>query len=226
MPYKFISFIMVMFVLLSGCEGVVTNQPLSDPMTAEPDKSLYGHWINKHKTNKSSASLDLEDHLFIAESKKMAGSISKPFMEWLLIRWDTYAGSKKMYVFSGYGTVSQIGNFSYINLYHLATEGEEEDKIKLNSISDDWQYEEWLKHPKRVVGIGMYSVKGTKVTFWDVDRKVEEKLIEMGDLKTDDSILRKFKGFDVITFDSLFGYLRKHGGANLFKESREFTKVP
>jgi hypothetical protein len=53
-------------VFLGGCNPIFINQPLSDPMTEEPDESLYGHWVGKR-------SADEEIHLFIGESDHRAG---------------------------------------------------------------------------------------------------------------------------------------------------------
>lgn len=136
---------------------MVSTQPLSDPMTEEPDKSLYGHWVSV--TNSGT-----QYHVYIGESGKTAGDVSKPFMEGLLFSWKSDGSTKKINpMYSGYLTVSRIGSSSYINVY--ATPDMEGKRIEAHTSSDNWRYETWLRNPDKLVGIFRYVVQENRVTF-------------------------------------------------------------
>lgn len=214
--YKFLY--LILLVLLGGCAGVISNQPLTDPRTEEPDKSLIGHWVGK-----DDGSPKTELHLFISESDKEAGSNSRPFMKGVLVSWGSDSTGVGEPMFS-YFTVSRIGRSSYVNFY--ATE-ETESRIKGIEIS--WTYEDWSKQPSKYVVINRYAVQGNRLTIWRITPSKSgsinvKKLVEVGELQQDG---KAFADDPKITFDSLFRYLRKNdGGAAIFDKAITFTKVP
>lgn len=214
--YKFLYLILLVF--LGGCAGVISNEPLTDPRTEEPDKSLIGHWVGKDGDNPKA-----EHHLFITESMQKAGSNSEPFMKGVLVMWNNDSTDVQQPL-AGYFTVSRIGRSSYVNFY--ATE-EIESRIK--GININWTYEDWSKSPSKYVVINRYAVQGNRLTIWRVTPsnsgpKNVRKLVEVGELQQDGkAVVDEPK----ITFDSLFRYLRKNdGGAAIFDKAITFTKVP
>ena len=106
---------MTVLVVLGGCTPIHITQPLSNPMTEEPDQLLYGHWVAKQDTE--------ESHIFIGESRKLAGSISKPFMEFAMVHWKGGSSKVTSPPFAGYLTVTRIGKYSYVNIFRQSKEG-------------------------------------------------------------------------------------------------------
>src|SRR4051794_18523381 len=53
-------FLVLLPLLATGC-AIRTNQPLSDPATARPEASLYGHWVATTKKEGKTS----EIHFFI-----------------------------------------------------------------------------------------------------------------------------------------------------------------
>ncbi len=223
MSYKSLHLMMILLLVLGGCAPMVSTQPLSDPMTEEPDKSLYGHWVSV--TNSGT-----QYHVYIGESGKTAGDVSKPFMEGLLFSWKSDGSTKKINpMYSGYLTVSRIGSSSYINVY--ATPDMEGKRIEAHTSSDNWRYETWLRNPDKLVGIFRYVVQENRVTFWDASnsKPLQQNLLERAELiaVSGNKLFSDIKPPDTpVTFDSLFRYLRKNGGETLFGSPTTFTKVP
>ncbi len=115
MSHKPLFVIMTVLVVLGGCTPIHITQPLSNPMTEEPDQLLYGHWVAKQDTE--------ESHIFIGESRKLAGSISKPFMEFAMVHWKGGSSKVTSPPFAGYLTVTRIGKYSYVNIFRQSKEG-------------------------------------------------------------------------------------------------------
>lgn len=206
---------LILFVLLGGC-GVYSTQPLTDPKTEEPDEALYGHWVGRLKTDPSHS----EFHLFIGKSKGTAGPVAKPFMEGALVQWLGNDATLAVSV-QGYFTVSRIGKSSYMNVFHEETH---EGKNALAQ-RDKIQYEHWEKQSRKSVFISRYVVQENRLTVWVPSDKNEkyEGLIKAGELQK----VEEFDYNKVVSFDSLFRYLRKNdGGPALFDEAITFTKVP
>src|SRR5262245_27591834 len=102
--------VVLVLLALAGCT-VDTTEPLSDPVTAAPDVSLYGHWVRKDATS--------EIHAYIR--KHTTKDYPNSIMEIVKITRNTddkqiEAGP------TGYFTVSRVGNTSYMN--RLAEKGD------------------------------------------------------------------------------------------------------
>ena len=229
MPYKFLY--LVVFVLLSGC-GVASTHPLTDPLTAEPDKSLYGHWVGKPTKKPLDGS---EIHLFIGTSGKQVGKSGglSPFMEIAGVLWGGDELQTIWASLSSYATVSRIGKSSYVNLYGiLSVDGKLEGNLLDSVVSPEkskWEYKDWENHPRKFIMILRYVVQGNRLTIWPAseDDKKQKILLEAGELQQGERIFPGSKTTKEITYDSLFRYLRSHdGGVELFGEATTFTKVP
>jgi hypothetical protein len=184
--------------LFTGCT-VTTTGPLSDPGKAEPDESLYGHWV---ATEKDSDGKTSEIHFFIGKHTTKGNPAS--ILECKGIRWNvddkTVSGSDS----TGYLTVTRIGKTSYLNLFEV------KDAASV-SLVEPGSYTNWAKNDKRRCTVLRYSCDGKELRVWnakDAESKVK-KLNEAGDLKVTDKLVRA---------DSLVQYLKKNGGDGLFDE--------
>lgn len=140
-------------------------------------------------------------------------------MEYVVVLWG--ATKSLAYTGSGYMTVSRIDSSSYINVYLLRKDAKDLEHHLLN---DEWRYADWSQNKKKLAGIFRYTVQGNRATLWRQSEKVQKKLIESGELKN-------AKGSDIsdqqlVTFDSLFRYLRKNEGAIHFDLDTSLTRVP
>jgi len=219
-PCKCLYWMVLVLLILTGCDNpIFITQPLSDPMTEEPDQTLYGHWVAKGKDIGSDIYEGSELHFFIGASERTAGPAAQPFMEYVVVLWG--ATKSRAYTESGYMTVSRIGSSSYINVYLLRKDAKDLEHHLLN---DEWRYADWSQNKKKLVGIFRYTVQGNRATLWRQSEKVQKKLIESGELKN-------AKGSDIsdqqlVTFDSLFRYLLKNEGAIHFDLGTSLTRVP
>jgi hypothetical protein len=110
---------------------------------------------------------------------------------------------------AGYFSISHINGYSYINELTtnkvLGFNGTVEE-----SLNKDWNYDEWSKLPTKLVATFRYEVKGNRGTIWYVkDFATIKKLIEAKELQEIEEKTSSRDKDKVITFDSLFRYLRK-----------------
>lgn len=198
------------FLFITGCTTILTNQPLSDPWTAEPDQSLYGHWFAKQADGE-------EVDLYIGKGSKSPESI----MEFVKVLY--FAKKSELVVdqpWTGYISVSRINGSSYMN---ILIDRKPEDK-KLSYRSNTWHYEDWIKNPSKLVSILKYRVTGDKLMLWGAkDGEIlERKTREAKDIK----ILYKYKNESIVDSTSLVRYLHKNGGEDLFDTAVSFIRVP
>jgi hypothetical protein len=184
--------------LLTGCT-IRTTDPLSDPITAKPDESLYGHWL---ATEKDSDGKTSEVHVFIGKHTTKGNPAS--LMEYQGIRWNvdekTVTGGDSTFYF----TVTRIGKTSYLNVL------EEKGSASIR-LSEAGSYTNWAKNDKRRCTILRYSCDGKELRVWnakDAESKVKN-LSEAGQVTATEK---------VVTADSLSQYLKKNGGERLFDE--------
>jgi hypothetical protein len=177
---------------MTGC-AVQTTQPLSDPGTAKPDESLYGHWVETKKVMDKTREL----HVFVGKhtTKKNPGAI----MEAVLVDWDVEAkrvkGEDPLYF-----TLTHIGKASYMNLIG--------DKPGRGfNLKEEGSYEKWTKSENRRCTIVRYSCDGKQLRIWTTTQA--DKLGKMRDLRVADGILDS---------DRFAVYLRDKGGEGVFDE--------
>ncbi len=198
-------------LFITGCPTVQTTQPLSDPLTAEPDESLYGHWLATEKEDGKTREL----HAFIG--KHTTKENPEAIMEVWVIHWERE--DKKLDGGLYYFTVTRIGKASYMNLIGVDTPsvGSKDMPLSLSAVGS---YAAWTKNEKKKCGIVRYSYEGNKLQIWvptDVKQALKG-LSEAGELKLIG---------EVVTIDSLVRYLRKNKGEELFnKLARTFSKIP
>lgn len=204
-------FLIFGFLLITGCGMISVTQPLSDPLTAEPDETLYGHWLNRSEAK--------ETHVFIGKHRLTSGELPESIMEFTMTMWDA-DDNRVIVVTSGYFTVTHIGKYSYINFLQRKKEADKIRDYSFTDLSDTWYYEDWTKNKNKVVFILRYSNEDKKIQVWftDQDKDFVKILVNAGKLKLVDG---------VVTADSLVRYLRKNGGEELFNSKPSFfTKVP
>lgn len=193
-------FVVFAFLFITGCGTLKTTQPVSDPLTAERDQSLYGHWLVKEKRR--------EVHLFIGKPKTSSEDLPESIMEFVMTEWrsdDNTVGD----TMSAYFTVSRIGKTSYINLFQFSADIDVQPSIN--------GYKDWIKDPKKRVVILRYSVEGNN--FLLLNAPSLDKIRKVKELKFIDN--------DTVTVDSLVRYLRKNGeDFPIDQPDFRFKKVP
>lgn len=202
------SLVVLSVLLVSGC-AVHTNDPLSDPLTADADESLYGHWLETKKEDGKTREL----HAFIG--KHTTKGNPKSIMEIALVYWQidekTVQSDRLLYF-----TTSAIAKTSYINLMV--------DSAPDFSLSGVGSYAKWTKNEKRACVIFRYSCDGKKLELWSAkeSKAALKKLSEAGEVK----LIHRDKE-EFVTSDSLVKYLAKNGGESLFNDPAwTFSKVP
>lgn len=183
---------------LLGCD-LETSQPLSDPLTAEADEAMYGHWIATQKEQDGTIS---ELHVFIG--KHTVKGNPESIMEFVGVGW-----SPNKFEISGsddkaYFTVTRIGKTSYLNLFAVSGEMTPPRRIKMGD------YKKWASDEKRKCTIVRYQCDGKTLRVWNVNSKIEKRLKEEKQLELDE------RGGDIVSIESLIRYLRKYGGDELF----------
>lgn len=79
MSHKPLFVIMTVLVVLGGCTPIHITQPLSNPMTEEPDQLLYGHWVAKQRHRGVP--------YFYRRKQKTGRIYFKTFMEFAMVHW-------------------------------------------------------------------------------------------------------------------------------------------
>jgi hypothetical protein len=194
-------------LLTPGCT-VDTTEPLSDPATAKPDESLYGHWISRSEGPAKTS----ESHAFIGKhtTKGNPGGI----IEVARVDWDpdakTVRQPPRIYL-----TVSRIGETSYMNLFWSKVGGD-------LSLDSEGSYGQWKKDEMKRCTILRYQCDSKTLQVWSA-RKAEDQLRDLsnaGDLKL-------VHDKTTVTPDSLVRYLQKNGGEQLFNDPMPvYRKVP
>jgi hypothetical protein len=178
-------------LLGANCE-LVTKAPLSDPLKAEPDASLLGHWVQSKLENGKAREL----HLFVGRHSVKGNPNS--IMEAVMIEW--HKDEQKIVPDrSYYFTTARIGESSYLSMLKV-----EDIPVQLKTPGS---YETWTKSEKRRCTILRYECSAGKLSLWNVNEKALDKLQKDGHLKETDG---------AIAVDELGQYLRKNGGEELF----------
>jgi hypothetical protein len=200
-------FFLLCVLLTPGCT-VDTTEPLSDPATAKPDESLYGHWISKSEGPGKTG----EDHAFIGKHTTQGNP--RGIIEVARVDWEP-AGNKVYQPPRIYLTVSRIGETSYMNLFYAKGGAD-------LSLDAKGSYEQWKKDPMRRCMILRYRCDGKTLQIWTA-RKAEDQLRDLskaGELKL-------VGDPTTVTADSLHRYLQKNGGEQLFNDPMPvYRKVP
>lgn len=146
-------------IFLTGC-AIITSEPLSDPLTAQPNPSLYGHWVGTLQNRE-------EIHLFVSPRKSKESTSSEnhkardpdSIMEWAMIRWSPAKNTLDSTA-SGYFTVTRIGPSTYLNILTC------NDLLAApqNQRNDEWYYERWVQTPTRCVSVLAYTVGESRLT--------------------------------------------------------------
>jgi hypothetical protein len=202
---------MVLLLPLAFATGCVitTTQPLSDPLTAEADESLYGHWIASERQSDGTTH---ETHLFIG--KHTVDGEPESIMEYAGVGWNrdklqAMGGGRNVYF-----TVARICKYSYMNLFQIEGERDTPD------LSAQGSYRRWASNEKRRCWVFRYQCDGRQLTVWTVKdaAKTMKRLADERQLDVTDN---------VVTIESLVRYLRKNGGSTLFSEQMfVFHKSP
>jgi hypothetical protein len=184
-------------VFTAGCV-IRTTQPLSDPVTAEADESLYGHWIAVRREPDGTTH---EAHLFIG--KHAVKGEPESIMEFAGVGWSR---DKLQVMGAGriaYFTVTRIGKTGYLNVFEVKGECDRPD------LSGQGSYKRWTSNEKRLCTILRYQCDGRRLIVWNVNEKANtlERLTSEKQLDVVDGI---------VTIESLVRYLRKNGGDTLF----------
>ena len=197
-----IGWILLLLLLSSGCT-VQTKDPLSDPHTAELDKSLLGHWLCKEANG-------AEDiHLFIGRNRDKANPSA--LLEFTTINWDQRSEKLGELMPRSFATATKIGNSDYLNVII--------SKLNMDVPADKpFSYKKWEALETRRVAIVRYECDGQTLQLWSPEMDLKEVLVKSGQLKAEGN---------VVTTESLVKYLTDHGGETLFAgKSSTFTKVP
>ena len=196
MRAKSVCLLLLLPTLLAAECPLITNAPLSDPLTSEPDASLYGHWIGKLENS------DHEAHLFIG--KHSVEGNPEGIMEAYLIKWDRKDHHISPQDTMMYFTVARVGESDY---WCIFLSSDDKDKSPKLDVGDS--YKRWAKSDKRLCAVFRYKCDAKGLKLWAVKDDVITKLEKDGQLKQSESGL---------AVDSAVRYLRKNGGETLFTE--------
>jgi hypothetical protein len=197
-------------IFVSGC-AVLTTQPLSDPLTAETDPNLLGHWVETFTVD----GVAKEIHYFIGKHTTVNNPES--IMECVSIEWQPKENQFTFHKETWYFSVANINNQKYASIFA----NKDENDYPPPALNYEGSYEDWATSKNKRCWILRYQCDGKTLQVWgEKDLKDRlEAMIKNGQLKGHDG---------TITVDSLVKYLRKYGGNDLFNESggRIFKKIP
>jgi hypothetical protein len=186
-------------LLGAGCV-LQSDEPLSDPATAEADPSMYGHWVVPPQPDDKTGH---EIHLFIGKHKPEQNP--QGIMECAMIAWDTKTlmidGKPSKFCF----TITEVGKDRYLNMLGHKDEKEPTD------FSEEGSYAKWAGDKNHRSAIFRYACDGTTLQIWNYDssmlkRLVKEKAIDRSSVDGDDYYIAK----------SLLKCLEKEDGEKLF----------
>jgi hypothetical protein len=190
--------VMLSFVFAGGCL-LGTDEPLSDPATAEPDPSVYGHWVVPVRADDEAGE---EVHLFIG--KQEVDGNPKSIMDCVFVNWKTKKQQVGSIKFSF--TASRVGNESYLNLF--CDDGQKE----LADLAEKGSYAKWAGDQQHGCAILRYSCDGKALRCWNYDKDVYAQLLK------DKQFERSDRGAgECVKANSLVAYLEKNGSEKLFK---------
>jgi hypothetical protein len=200
--------VMFSLVFAGGCL-LGTDEPLSDPATAEADPSMYGHWVVPPRADDETGE---EIHLFIGQQDVKGNP--KSIMNCAFVNWKTkqqQVGSTKFSF-----TMSRVGNESYVNLFFVAGDQEPSD------LSEEGSYAKWTDNKQHCCAVLRYSCDGKVLRFWNYEKDVYTQLLKDKQLES-----TKRGTEECAKASSVVAYLEKNGSEKLFKNFMfEAHKVP
>ncbi len=196
-------------ICFCGCNptGVVTDRPLSDPLTAEADESLYGHWGGVWTIENDA----MEVHAFIGPH------VVKDNPEGLMEAAMTIIDPLKHGIESShkaYFTVSKIGKSSYVSFFDDPVGSGPGNHLNLSQPGSYAKQKDLLTR----FFVTKYHVDNDTLDIWLVKNQEEVSQIEkaLEELKESSQLKANEEAKSLITYDSLVVYLRKNGGDKLF----------
>lgn len=204
--------ILVLFAALIGAGCVLeTDEPLSDPASAEADPSMYGHWVVPPQPGEQNGN---EIHMFIGKHEQEQNP--EGIMECASIPWNpknlTIGGKPSKFYF----TVTKIGKERYMNVLR------DKDEKELIDLSEKGSYARWAANKDHRCAIFRYMCDGKTLQICNHEFNVLKRL-------TKDKVLARneVEGDEYCTTESLLKYLNKEGGETLFPQVQiEAKKTP
>ena len=204
---------------LCGCDGEV-DQPLSDPMTAEADEDLLGHWRGNFDAEDKKAKVFM--NLFIGKHKEKGNPDS--IMELLCVTEDlsnkTIGGFNQENFFGQtrnakvvFFSISVIGKLKFINLFW------DTDKSLLVFHNNLGSYKKWAKSETRSCSVFEYKTDGDKLTITPVQTTAKftmSELVKAGELEEENK---------KITASSLIKYIKSNGTGKFAKFKWVLRKI-
>ena len=185
-------------LLFGSCTLIQTTQPLSDPLISPADERLYGHWkalIPKDYTSR------VEADVYIGRTGEE--KISDAITEANLVFWDPV--DKTTGAETGFFSTTRIGGETYLNVIDIV-DGDPGEVLSQGG------YAAWADEPGKYSILLRYEIEGSTLRLWIVARSGTT----LRDLAAAGKI--KIGKADLVTAESLAGYLGKNGGVALFGE--------